>query len=345
MLPDQAYAFGPPQVCAVIRQQPEDFYVVEDLGFGADGEGEHQLVLLEKRQANTSWVAEQLASFAGIAKRDVGFAGLKDRNAITRQWFSLGMAGQPPPDWSELQLEGVTILESAKHRRKLRRGSLKGNQFVIILRELDVEPSVLVPRLTQIKQQGVPNYFGEQRFGRQGANLQRALAMFQGKRIRDRNQRSMFLSAARSAVFNALLSQRVEMGNWNQPVQGDAMVLAGSNSFFLATEVDEALQQRVATFDVHPSGCLWGRGELASRDQVAQWENDMAATYAEFCRGLEQNGLQQARRALRLLPEQMDWDINVEGRSLTLRFFLPAGAYATSVLRELVQYSDASTPK
>ena len=342
MLTEQAYAFGAPQACALIRQQPEDFYVQEELGFDADGEGEHQLVLLEKRQANTSWVADQLANFAGIAKRDVGFAGLKDRNAVTRQWFSLGMAGQPQPDWPALQLEGVTILETAKHRRKLRRGSLKGNHFVITLRELDVDPSTLVPRLTQIKQQGVPNYFGEQRFGRHGSNLQRALAMFQGKRIRDRNQRSMFLSAARSALFNALLSRRVEMGNWNQAVQGDAMMLAGSNSFFLASEVDAALQQRVAAFDVHPSGCLWGRGELASRDQAAQWETEVAATHGEFCRGLEQNGLQQARRALRLLPEQMDWETNEAEKSFTLRFFLPAGAYATSVLRELVRYTDAS---
>jgi tRNA pseudouridine13 synthase len=335
-----SYAFGVPPVSGVIRTRPEDFFVDEVLGFEPELDGEHVLLHIEKRNTNTQWLADQLARYAGIPKRDVSYAGLKDRNAVTRQWFSLGLAGSPEPEWEDMNIENVRVLRHARHRRKLRRGTLQGNRFELVIRELQGDVAKLETRLQQVAQQGVPNYFGEQRFGHHGANLQQAIAMFQGKRIKDRHKRSLYLSAARSFLFNELLSQRVAAGNWNLAIAGDVMLLAGSNSYFVPDEHDEDIQQRLANFDIHPSGCLWGKGESAARGQAAILEDSLTQTHPEYCRGLEQAGLKQERRSLRLRVAELEWDLDASQQQLVLRFFLPAGSYATTVLRELVQTRD-----
>lgn len=319
-----------------MRAQPEDFFVDEVLGFEPDGEGEHVLLQVEKRNTNTQWLADQLAGFAGIPKRDVSYAGLKDRNAVTRQWFSLRLAGAPEPDWDNLPVDNVRVLQHARHRRKLRRGALQGNRFHLRVRELQGDLAALETRLQHIAQQGVPNYFGEQRFGHQGANLQQAVAMFQGKRVKDRHKRSLYLSAARSFLFNELLSQRVARGDWNRAIAGDVMLLAGSNSYFVPEANDATIQQRLAGFDIHPSGCLWGKGESPAQLEAAALERALAETHPVLCRGLEQAGLKQERRALRLPVADLHWNLAAADQVLELRFTLPAGAYATSVLRELV---------
>jgi tRNA pseudouridine13 synthase len=185
-----SYVYGVPPVSGVLRTQPEDFFVDEVLGFEPEGEGEHVLLQIEKRNTNTQWLAGQLSRFAGIPKRDVSYAGMKDRHAVTRQWFSLGLAGAAEPDWNNLNNDNVRVLQHARHRRKLRRGTLQGNRFHLVVRHLQGELDALEARLQHIAQTGVPNYFGEQRFGHDGANLQQAMAMFQGKRIKDRHKRS-----------------------------------------------------------------------------------------------------------------------------------------------------------
>jgi len=331
-----SYAYGVPLVSGVLRTHPEDFFVDEVLGFEPDGEGEHVLLQIEKRNTNTQWLADQLARFAGIPKRDVSYAGMKDRHAVTRQWFSLGLAGATEPDWDNLQIDNVRVLQHARHRRKLRRGTLQGNRFHLVLRNLQGDTASLESRLQHIVQQGVPNYFGEQRFGHQGANLQQAMAMFQGKRIKDRHKRSLYLSAARSYLFNTLLSQRVARGDWNRAIPGDVMLLAGSNSYFVPELNDATIQQRLASFDIHPSGCLWGKGDTPAQAEAAELERSLAQAHPELCRGLEQAGLKQERRALRLPVVDLQWELDAAKQLLELRFFLPAGAYATTVLRELV---------
>lgn len=323
-----------------MRARPEDFFVDEVLGFKPEGEGEHVLLQLEKRNTNTQWLADQLARFAGIPKRDVSYAGLKDRNAVTRQWFSLGLAGVTEPDWVNLHIDNVRVLRHARHRRKLRRGALQGNRFQLVIRNLQGDVAALELHLQQVAQQGVPNYFGEQRFGRDGANLQQARAMFQGKRIKDRHKRSLYLSAARSYLFNELLSARVEAGNWNRAIAGDVMLLAGTNSYFVSNEDETEIQRRIDSMDIHPSGCLWGKGETPAQAQAAGLEAKLVRTHPEFCRGLEQAGLKQERRSLRLQVAELEWKLDTSQRQLTLCFFLPAGSYATSVLRELVQTGD-----
>ncbi|NOZ37584.1 MAG: tRNA pseudouridine(13) synthase TruD, partial [Gammaproteobacteria bacterium] len=282
------------------------------------------------------WLAKQLARLASVAAKDVSYAGLKDRQAVTTQWFSVRLAGRDEPDWTTLNDDNIQVLQVHRHQRKLRRGALKGNRFELLIRELACEPAWLEARLETIKQQGVPNYFGEQRFGIEGSNLERAQAMFEGKRIKSRHQRSLYLSAARSQLFNHILSQRVEQQSWNQAMAGDAMLLAGSNSYFTIDMVDDEIRQRVETFDIHPSGILWGRGRSETRAEAAKMEADLVEQFPLFSEGLEKAGLKAARRALRVRPEKLEWTYRSAQQQLALSFELPAGAYATVVLRELV---------
>jgi tRNA pseudouridine13 synthase len=318
-----------------IREAPEDFVVEERLGFEPDGAGEHLLVLIEKRSCNTHWVARALADFAGVARMDVGCAGSKDRHAVARQWFSVRLGGRPDPDWSAFEVEGVKVLAAARHRRKLKRGAHTGNAFRLRVRRLAGDVAALRGRLGVVAQQGVPNYYGPQRYGRE--NLEQARALFAGAAL-PRVSRSFALSAARSRLFDAVLAARVTDGTWNRLLAGDAANLAGSASWFVVDGLDETLERRVRDFDLHPTGPLWGRGEPPTRGEVRALECAVAAGHAELALGLEAAGLEQARRALRVVPAGLHWDIGRD--EMTLSFALPPGAYATSVLRELVAVED-----
>jgi tRNA pseudouridine13 synthase len=333
-----AYAWGRPLATARLRQSANDFQVDEQLGFDLSGAGEHAFVQIRKQQLNTEQVARQLARLAQVKARDVSFSGMKDRNAVTTQWFSVHLPGMPEPDWSVLNSEQMQVLQQGRHRQKLRRGSHRANRFVIILREvlLDVqgEHAQLDQRLQTIAQHGVPNYFGPQRFGNGEANIARAIAMLSGQlRVKDRHQRSLYLSTARALLFNKVLSRRVEQGNWNCALPGDAMMLQGSHSFFVAEEIDSEIEQRLAQHDIHPSGPLWGRGALATQAETRDLELAVLEDDTALCAGLEQAGLSQERRALRLLTEDLHWQW-LSDDALQLSFALPRGAYATSVIRE-----------
>ena len=341
-LPPWAYAAGPPPVAGLLRHRPEDFVVDEVLGFEPDGEGEHVLVRLQKRGANTDWAARQLARLAGVRPAAVGYAGLKDRHAVTSQWFSVQLAGRGEPDWSALAGEGLEVLAAARHRRKLRRGALAGNRFELVLRQLSGETGELEGRLQTVVERGVPNYFGAQRFGRGGGNLERAEALFAGRlHERNRTRRGLYLSAARSFLFNQVLSRRVAEGSWDRALTGEVLVLAGSRSFFLAETPDAETERRLAEGDIDPSGPLWGRGELPSRGAARELEEAVVEPFPLFREGLEAAGMDQERRPLRLRPEGLEGGLEDGGRSLRLRFTLPAGAYATTVLRELVATDEA----
>jgi len=334
-LPDWARACGPAELSARIRSVPEDFRVEEVLGFAADGEGPHVLLTVQKREANTHWVAEQLAKAAGIPGREVGYAGLKDRHAVTVQHFTLNIDRKPEPDWSALAGDGIKVLKSARHRRKLKTGALEGNRFRLVLRDLGGPMDSLLPRLQAIQRQGVPNYFGVQRFGRGAANLSKAEAALSGRlRIHDRRLFSLLLSTARSLIFNDLLSERVKAGNWNKLLSGEVLMLDGSHSVFQAQEGDPELPRRLEQRDVHPTGPLWGRGEPLTSGEVQALEARVAERHPALAQGLVKVGVEMARRSLRLPVKDFTWQETDEG--LVLEFFLPAGAYATTVLGELV---------
>lgn len=328
-----AYALGKPDASGVIRHQPEDFQVDEDLGFELSGEGEHVCLHIRKRNSNTDFIAKQIARLAGVKNMDVSYAGLKDRHAVTTQWFSVYLSNKQEPDWTQLNCDEVEVIEIVRHNRKLRRGSLKGNHFKLVVRDLDGDTSSLEQRLQTISTAGVPNYFGEQRFGRD--NLAKATGLFKGEfKVKDRNKRSMYLSAARSAIFNELLSTRVAAANWNQALAGDMMMLNGSHSVFLVESVDDEIKRRVAEFDIHPTGSMWGRGRLATAADTQQLEQQCAENFSIFCEGLERAGMKQERRALRLPVSDLQWQL--ADHELELSFFLGSGSYATSVLREIV---------
>lgn len=330
-------AYGLPPVRGRLRAAPEDFVVDEVLGFEPDGTGSHLLLVVEKRGANTGWVASQLARLARVPVRDVGVAGQKDRNAVTRQAFSLPWPPASPLDACLAYAgEGWRVLGAARHGRKLRTGSHRANRFVLRVREVAGDRDALVARLQLIGECGVPGYFGPQRYGRDGGNLERARAWAAGGAApRERSARAFALSAARSALFNALLAERVRRGDWQRLLPGEAVLLDGRRSFFRADVVDDALSQRCATLDVHPSGPLWGRGDSPARGEARAVEDAVTSAEPQLCALLEAAGLEHERRALRLPVRDLQWSF--DGDDLTLGFELPRGAFATAVLHEIVQ--------
>ena len=337
-------AYGAPALTARLRSSPEDFRVEEVLGYDADGQGEHVLLWVEKRGANTDWVARELAKFAGVSPVAVGYAGLKDRHAVTRQTFSVQLAGKPDLDWSVFPHPEVKVLAATRHSRKLKRGALRGNRFVLVLRAVQGDREAAERVLQQIATRGVPNYFGEQRFGREGSNVAQARAMFAGRRV-ERDKRSLLLSAARSQIFNNVLAARVERAVWDTPLDGEIWSLAGSRSWFGPEPYSDVLAERLARADIHPSGPLWGQGEPPSVADAGTLEREIGAACSDLAAGLAAARMDQERRPLRLLPRDLKWrwldddtldNGRLDGIRLELAFELPAGAYATVVVRELV---------
>lgn len=336
-----SHAHGTPSGSGRIRTCPEDFQVREELGFALSGTGEHIWLQVRKRAANTEWVVRRIAAFAGVKLRAISYAGLKDRHALAEQWFSVHLPGKTEPDWSSYQDPSFTVLTHQRHQRKLRRGALAGNVFRIVIRELRDAPGAIREQLDRIAVEGVPNYFGAQRFGHQGGNLIRAEAMFVNRESPpDRHRRGLYLSAARAEIFNRVLSRRVTETTWNRALSGDVMMLEGSHSLFPAALVDHDIHRRIALQDIHPSGPLWGSGRLLSQDRVRTLEEQVAGDYAVFCQGLERAGLQQERRALRLRVTEVGLEV-LDKTAVALRFRLPPGSYATAVLRELVNVISA----
>ncbi len=333
------WLYGEPSSHAVLRTTAADFQVFERLPFEPDGEGEHLFLYIRKTGENTDWVARQLARFCQVSPRDVGYAGKKDRHAVTEQWFSVRLPIGRTLNWSLFGGETIEVLKTERHSRKLRLGALSGNRFVIRLRDV-TEPDALAARVEQVRT-GVPNYFGEQRFGHEGGNLVKGQALLAGTlKERQRHKKGLYISALRSWLFNQVISARIEQGVWNSILPGDVLMLNGSQSCFVAN--DEAdLAQRLKQGDLHLTGPMWGRGELMTREEAQAFETAVVAPWQEICAGLEGLGLNQERRSLRLVPQELNAEVEAEGQ-WRLEFELPAGAFATSVLRELCQWHNAA---
>ncbi|WP_230621920.1 tRNA pseudouridine(13) synthase TruD [Aggregatibacter sp. Marseille-P9115] len=322
----------PPKQTALLKAECADFVVKEQLGYDMSGDGEFVAVKVRKTDCNTLFVGEQLAKFAGISARNMSYAGLKDRKAVTEQWFSLQMPGQPTPDFSQFSLEGVEILEVTRHQRKIRIGSLQGNHFEILLRNAE-ETDELKVRLDFLAKNGFPNYFTEQRFGRDGNNLTQALRWANGEiKIKDRNKRSFYLSAARSEIFNLIVSKRMELNLAQQILVGDVLQLNGSHSWFVVDEWEDLaqLQQRLAQQDVLLTAPLIGEEEKSAVD----FEHEIFAQHQALFALMRQERMKAARRPILMQPQQFQWQFEPNG--LRLQFDLPAGSYATALIRELV---------
>ena len=327
------YAYGEPATTGRMRVAPEDFFVEEQLSFEPDGEGEHVFVCIEKRELNTDDIARSLGKHLGLKNVDVSYAGMKDRRAVTRQWFSLTMPGKPMPESFGLP-EGASLLQVTRHSRKLKKGGLKANRFVLQVRDLQGDKADIEKRLICIKAEGVPNYFGEQRFGRGRNNLQQADKLFH-KQIRPkRHQQGLYLSAARSWLFNQMLAERINQNNWNEALSGDAFIFDDSLQYFVEETISDETRSRLQGLLIHPSGPLWGRGQDFLSSDALALEERILAPYQEWREALERMGLKQQRRSYRLMPQDMQYEWLAEN-ILELRFTLPRGSYATSVMREL----------
>jgi tRNA pseudouridine13 synthase len=333
-------AHGAPVLQARFRVEPEDFQVEEIDGFEPTGEGEHLLLTVEKRGMNTAFAAKQIARWAGIPEMGVGYAGMKDRHAVTRQRFSVHFPKRVAPSLDGLVTDDLRVLASHWHNRKLPKGALKGNRFVLRLRDVVGARDAIEARLQAISAQGLPNYFGVQRFGREGDNVASALRMFAGQRV-PREQRSILLSAARSEIFNAVLAARITAGTWARGDEGEVWMLDGSQSVFGPEPLDEATRARAAAQDIHPTGPQWGLGELRSRDAVRALEEAAVEPYAELRAGLEAAGMKQERRALRVRVDGLAWQWPADDQ-LELSFALAPGAYATGLLTELGDVADVT---
>ncbi|WP_226667630.1 tRNA pseudouridine(13) synthase TruD [Microbulbifer aggregans] len=312
---DWPRALGGAAIKGDFRTEPEDF-IVDELAAPMAGEGEHVYLQIRKRGANTGYVAQQLAQLAGVQNNDVGFFGLKDRHAVTTQWFSVWLAQKPEPDWSQIESDEVTLLQSYRGQRKLRRGEHSGNRFQIRLRNIQGDRDAAEAVLARVAS-GVPNYFGEQRFGHNGGNLdlvERILAeQAAGKRKRlPRSQKSFAISAARSWLFNQVLASRIKAGNWQEVLEGEP--------------------------DTSPSGPLWGRGRNAATAEQLGLEEEAMLPWRNWRDWLEHCGLSQERRDLILRPEGFSFEWS--GDDLKLAFALPPGTFATALLREIAELAN-----
>ncbi|MEP4890286.1 MAG: tRNA pseudouridine(13) synthase TruD [Aliiglaciecola sp.] len=332
-----------PTSSGTIKSSYADFVVREELGYELTGEGEHIHLWVQKEGLNTAFVAEQLAKFCRLPLRAITYAGRKDKHALTQQWFGVHAPGKQTFEWQSLELDGLSILESKRHNKKLRVGALKGNRFELVVRDI-TDTSQLQQRLEYIQQNGVPNYFGAQRFGesrhhQRGGNLLLAQSMLNGETIRNRNKRSMAISALRSWLFNEFIHQRLQQQNYATPLPGEACILTGSNSYFIAPQIDSETRLRLAKNDIVLSAPMWGTGELATEAQVREFEQQVAKQQTSVCQLLESLGLKQERRGICLKPQNLKWQIGSD--TLNIEFSLPAGCFATSVLRELINANTA----
>jgi tRNA pseudouridine13 synthase len=316
-LPPWPNAYPASGASATLKLLNEDFIVTELPLQLPSGEGEHVWLDIEKNGANTAFVAQQLAFAAGVQEGDVGYAGLKDRYAITRQWFSIHLPKGETPDLTRLQHPEFSVLSQRRSLKKLRPGDLQGNRFRIVLRDVIGDRDAIEANLKAVESRGVPNYFGAQRFGHDGGNVEQGRAMLAREiRVRHPKKKGIYLSAVRSFVFNEVLALRIQQGLWGETLPGDVMDETG-----------------------RPTGPLWGRGRVITTDQVQALENGVAERHATLCDGMEYAGLDQQRRALVASPMEMSWEWQ-QANQLVLTFSLPAGNYATSVLNEILRTTE-----
>ena len=329
-------SFGSITATGELKREPEDFKVIETLSFEPSGEGDHVYLYIQKTSCNTDWVAEQLVKLAGLKQVDSGYAGMKDRHAVTQQWFSLHMPNQAEPDWNELP-EEVQVLKKTRHNKKLRTGAIEKNTFELVIRDVAGDMAEIDHRLSVIKDQGFPNYFGPQRFGNQGANVHKLAGMAKGRRRVSKTQRSMYISSGRSYLFNQILKERVKQDNWNKAIAGDVMALQGSRSLFVPEVIDETIFERILAHDIHPAAMLWGRGDIKTSSEARVIENAVIESYPNIISALDKAGVEIAYRAMRISVPDLSW--KTQDDQLTLSFSLASGSYATSLLSEFISIS------
>jgi len=338
-IPEWPHFLGAPQAAGIIRKSPEDFVVEEIPRVQPSGSGGHLWLWVEKRGANTEWVARELARAVGCAARDVGYAGLKDRHAVSRQWFSVPVGENTRENLGNARIEDVSILASSLHARKLKRGTLDGNRFRLGIRNFTGDENQTVERLERIRATGVPNYFGPQRFGNRGQNVEQGYRLLTDNTRLQRHKKSIYLSAIRSFLFNQVLAERVRRGDWNRIIDGDLAMLDGTQSIFPCENPGADIEDRVRRLDIHPTGPMPGEKGAWPTNLALDVEQAVLGNWPQLTEVLKAQRVQADRRSLRLYPAELEWTFADGG--LALSFVLPPGSYATIVLREILVYDDA----
>lgn len=313
-----------PPIGGRIGDDPADFQVDERPAYAPAGDGEHHFVRIRKTGLSTPEAVDLLAAAAGVDRREIGYAGRKDKHAVTTQWLSLPAPPVAPAD------PRIELLETARHGRKLRLGHLAANRFTIRLVALHDDAPARLPALVAAIAHGVPNYFGPQRFGRFG--LRDALNFARDPRRRVKDPR-FFASVLQSAVFNRWLGDRTRDGLLDVALAGDVLRKRDTGGLFTCADAAEDTA-RVAAGALDPMGPLPGPKLMPAHDLAAEREQTAAAAYGtDLALGAIGRFAPGTRRVSRLVAE--DLDLRWEGASLVARFTLPAGCYATTLLAEL----------
>ncbi|MPV86552.1 tRNA pseudouridine(13) synthase TruD [Ostreibacterium oceani] len=317
---------------AQFKSIPADFVVDEQLDWQWRGTGEHIFLNIQKTNSNTLWVAKQLAKFYQVPIKDIGYSGLKDRHAVTTQYFSVRLPGVKPGAYALPTSTEFTVGHHVLHDKKLKRGQHRGNTFCIRLRHVVGNRALIEERLAYLTQQGMPNFFDSQRFGHDAQNLIRVTDWVNGHaNIAKRTEKSLLISALRAAIFNAQLAMRVKQGSWNQAMPNDTMCLAGSHSFFQIDQPDDVISKRLQSHDIHPAGVLPGKETALNSawfaDDGYPFERDKLQDF------MNKNNLSEQYRAFRVSVKNLSWQW--EGEDCCLQFSLPNGAYASAVIKQI----------
>jgi tRNA pseudouridine13 synthase len=337
ILADLAYLYGRPKSEATIKARPDCFVVIEDLGFVPDGEGEHLFIRIRKTGENTRFVANELAKACGVKSKDVGWAGLKDRHAVTEQWFSVYLPTGKTPDFSPFlfRYPQIEILDVSRHCKKLRPGELQRNTFHIRLTDVS-ESDDVIARIEKLQSNAsVPNYFGPQRFGKLGHNIDEARRWGrENVRIRNQTQRSLYLSAARSWIFNQIVSQRIEARCFDHFIEGD-IALMGQEQQVVCEDEFAVWEQKLSQGEAFISAALAGDNALPTQHHALALEQVMLDKEPDLMKLIRGNRMRHERRRISLQPQQLTWQY--KENDIVMDFSLDAGCYATSILRELVK--------
>ncbi len=334
-----AYPYGTPRASGLLRCHAEDFIVDEELGFEPSGEGEHLFVQIEKRGLSTPELIASIARCCALHPRHIGHSGLKDKHALSRQWLSLHLPGRPDPA-GLADGEDYRILRCARHRSKLRPGTHEGNRFELCLRQVSSFSTQSREQISRVIEHGFANYFGRQRFGRQGDNVERALLQLGRKKI-PRQRRSLLISALRSHLFNQILTRRIGAYDWTRPVEGDVFMLNGSHSLF-SEDLDAVLLQRYASLDIHATASLYGAGKNLLRQNALALEQRVCDDNPEITDCLDRVGVKRQMRAVRAQAGSFEYDYNETNQTLQMRVRLVAGSYVTSLLEHFIVTRDAN---
>jgi tRNA pseudouridine13 synthase len=324
-----------PGIGGRIRDRPEDFEVEEIPAYAPSGSGDFLYLWLEKKGMGAEYFTHEIARRLQIRPADIGLAGLKDRWAITRQMVSVPRQceGQLPA----LEGDGLRLLSVTRHTNKLRSGHLRGNRFRVAIRDANVDAASLDALLERLRRLGVPNYYGPQRFGRGGETAQIGLAMLHRESRRAKSfLRKLALSAVQSLLFNDYLARRMADGLLHRILPGDVQSKRGTGGLFVALDQGRE-QERFDTGETVPTGPIFGRKMMPALGEAGEREAAVLADAKIESQAFQGFGklLQGTRRHNLVFPEQLTWE--PDQGVVRLHFALPAGAYATVLLKEVMK--------